>query len=728
MKTHKPLHKKTGTASLLPAQKPSRRRLWVFRIMTVLLVPALFLGILEGGLRLFGVGYSTQAIVKYNLDEKEIYGHNYKFGWRFFPRNIARNFDGFVFDSPKPPHTCRIFVLGESAAMGMPAPAYNFGRILKVMLEEQYPDTHFEVHTAAMVAINSHAVLEIAKDCAEYDPDLFIVYMGNNEVVGPFGPGTVFSPLLPSVSLIRANLAIKATRTGQLLERLLNAIKTRGKTLQRWGGLEMFLEKQVRYDSAALGQVYHHFEKNLRDICQAARRNGARVIVSTIGVNLKDSPPFASLHRDGLTDTEKQTWETLYQEGVIHETAGEGEQAIEKYRAAGQIDDTFADLQFRLGRAYGLAGDSATAEEHYLNACRYDTLRFRADGRINEIIRSVADQRESEGVYFVDGAAALKENSPHKIPGAEFFYEHVHLNFKGNYVLAAALLPTVQKSVPLPPVPPTSSVLTEELAAQRLAYTNFERHDFLNRLFLKMLSRPPFTHQLYHDEFMKATERQIQQVLVQSSGMNDCLQQYKNALQRNPNDWQLLWQYAAFLGAGLNDSKAQEEQLRKVIRLCPYDAAYLSLGKNLHRQGKLKEAMEILTALLDFKANDGSANIELASMYGQLRNTEKYIEHLSIGLSIDPTSSIEPYGALAEAYEQSGKPDKAIQTLYRAIKIFPEAETAPAHATLGYMLNTQGDYEKAMEEFKLALKINPDFENDNLFKSLMTNLETKVKQ
>ena len=41
-----------------------------------------------------------------------------------------------------------------------------------------------------MAAINSHVVLPIAKDAARYEPDLFVVYLGNNEVIGPFSVGS----------------------------------------------------------------------------------------------------------------------------------------------------------------------------------------------------------------------------------------------------------------------------------------------------------------------------------------------------------------------------------------------------------------------------------------------------------------------------------------------------------------------------------------------------------
>ena len=94
-------------------------------------------------------------------------------------------------------------MLGGSAAQGSPDAAFSFGRILEKMLGHKYRDANFEVVNVSMAAINSYVVLEIAKDCAKYNPDLFLVYLGNNEVVGPYGPGTVFTPLLSNLNFIR---------------------------------------------------------------------------------------------------------------------------------------------------------------------------------------------------------------------------------------------------------------------------------------------------------------------------------------------------------------------------------------------------------------------------------------------------------------------------------------------------------------------------------------------
>ena len=42
---------------------------------------------------------------------------------------------------------------------------------------------------AAAPAINSCVLREIPDNCLAHGPDLLIVYMGNNEVIGPFVPG-----------------------------------------------------------------------------------------------------------------------------------------------------------------------------------------------------------------------------------------------------------------------------------------------------------------------------------------------------------------------------------------------------------------------------------------------------------------------------------------------------------------------------------------------------------
>ena len=165
----------------------------------------------------------------------------------------------------------RIFVLGESAAMGDPDPAYGFSRYLEVMLRERFPSMKFEVVNTGSVAINSHVVLPIAEGLAKERPDLFIIYSGNNEVVGPYGPGTALTSSGMSLPVIRASIFVRSTRIGQLLTKV-------GTQKQEWRGMEMFLDKQVPASSPLMQHAYANFEKNLRDTIEvaAARAPGHR--------------------------------------------------------------------------------------------------------------------------------------------------------------------------------------------------------------------------------------------------------------------------------------------------------------------------------------------------------------------------------------------------------------------------------------------------------------------
>src|SRR6185436_14298138 len=132
-----------------------------------------------------------------------------------------------------------------------------------------------EVINIAVTAINSHVIRGIARDCADKHGDWWIVYMGNNEVVGPFGAGTVFGDQTPSLGIIRASLAAKSTRTGQLLDTLRWKLVS-GKP-KSWEGMEMFLKQQVTHDDPRMAKVYQNFDQNLREIVALGGKSGAQV-------------------------------------------------------------------------------------------------------------------------------------------------------------------------------------------------------------------------------------------------------------------------------------------------------------------------------------------------------------------------------------------------------------------------------------------------------------------
>jgi len=187
----------------------------------------------------------------------------------------------------KPAGTIRIYVLGESAAYGDPQPRYGLARVLEAMLALRHPGMRFEVVNAAMTAINSHAVLPIAQDCGRAGGDIWVVYIGNNEVVGSFGASGVFGSQALPLPLIRASLALKTTRTGQCLERVIEATRRRPADQSEWGGMEMFLGQKVRADSPAMEAVYRNFQRNLADILRTGGKREVGIVLSTIKAKMR---------------------------------------------------------------------------------------------------------------------------------------------------------------------------------------------------------------------------------------------------------------------------------------------------------------------------------------------------------------------------------------------------------------------------------------------------------
>ena len=186
----------------------------------MILGPLVVFGSVELALRLAGYGYPTGFFLRTRIRGHEFYVPNAKFTFRFFSSTQARPPLPILMAANKPTNAYRVFLFGESAANGDPDPTFGMGRYLQVLLRERFPKTDFEVLCVAITGINSHTILPIARECARHQGDLWLVYMGNNEMVGPFGAETVFGLRAPPLGLARATLAIKATRTGQLLDAL----------------------------------------------------------------------------------------------------------------------------------------------------------------------------------------------------------------------------------------------------------------------------------------------------------------------------------------------------------------------------------------------------------------------------------------------------------------------------------------------------------------------------
>jgi len=722
-----------------PKNRLTGRRKWAYRLVTVVLVPALFLGVVELGLRLFDYGDPTSFFLAREIDEQSVCVENYHFGRRFFPKGLARHPDHCVFAVPKPAGTYRIFVLGESAAQGFPDSSVGFGRILEVMLRESYPQARFEVINTALVAISSHVILPIARDCARHEPDLFVVYMGNNEVIGPFGATGVFGPFSPSLKLIRASIAAKSLRTGQLLGDLTRWTSS-AKPVSRRKEQETFAKSQVRADDARLAAIYANFARNLQDISEAGSSAGAKVVVCTVGADLKNTAPFASVPPADLTADRAEAWQTTYDEGVQREAAGQHAKAVESFERALAIDDSVANLHFRLGRCQSALGKPDEARRHFILARDLDALRCRVDTRINEAIRTFAANRQAEGIYLTDVESVFAKASPGGVPGENLFYEYVHMNFEGNYLLAHAVFEQVAGLLPewVGPRGADPAAVSRQVCMERLAWSAWRRRKAV-AFIASFLNEAPFLDQLDCAERNKRVERQLADLneRMRSGGLDDAVRAFRRALERADADVPLHREFAELL---IERGEFDEAitHLRTVLKRMPQaGGCFIPLAAALNAQGKTQQALSFCADARRFDPDEtGPLNLQGAILL-KMGKLAEAIAAFKQALAIDPDDArlhenlglvltaqqqqddaikaftsalrLRPHNAgvhlyLANIYRQQNKPDLIVEHLSAAVRIDPDF--LDAHVGLGVTLAELGRPEEALEQYRQALRVH----------------------
>ncbi len=657
-----------------------RVRLWLFRIATALAVPAILVVGAEAGLRLIGYGHRSDFTVPCTIQGRSAFCENDRFSWQFFPAGLFRLPYAFAIPAEKAPAAFRIFVVGESAAQGVPEPSYGFARYLEVMLRDRFPAVTFEVVNTSISSINSHVLLPVARDLARHQPDLFVLYIGNNEVVGPFGPQTSLTPRASSVPLIRAGIFLKSTRLGQLLGGMFARGSNQGSPTE-WRGIRMFLEHQVPADAPAMEPVYHNFRRNLHDIVKAAAGSGAPVLISTVGANLKDCGPFGSLHRPDLTPEEKQAWDARVREGTDLERAGQPAAARDQYLAAATIDDRHAELQFRIGRSYWAAGEYEQARDRFARARDLDVLRFRADGRMNQIIRSVAAEAGGQ-VQLVDGEALFAAASPNGVPGRELFHEHVHLNPRGNYLLAQALFLEVVARLPerVRQSVPTSEPPSQVDAERSLALTSFDRRRVAREIGA-WLSQPPFTYQLDHQEQVRALEQD-------TAGTNGSPQEtasaYQWAISKAPDDHWLRFNHGVFLEE--HEPAAAVAEFRTALALLPGD--YLAREKLvdvLIKTGDLSAALEEGHELLRRMPYHAPAYLTIAYALARLGRLEESIGAYERAVELQAAFAVDAYNQIGVIQLHQGRFAPAVANFQKAIELdTARTRAAELQYNLGY--------------------------------------------
>jgi len=684
----------------------SRRKIWIFRAVAAIGLPLALFCALELALRLAGYGFPTDFFQPARIGGADFLVENEQFGLRFFPPQLARSPAPVVMKAKKAPGSCRIFVLGESAALGDPRPAYGPARYLQALLQERCPGTEFEVICVAMTAINSHAVLPIARECARHEGDFWIVYLGNNEFVGPFGATTVFGAQAPSCGYVRLSLAAQRLRLGQLLMALIR--KLNGDASKTgWGGMKMFLQNQVPPGDPRRAIVERNYQKNLRDILAAGLDARAKIIVNTVAVNLKDCPPFASFVNSNLPPTDAASLALALERASDSERQGDLTNSAQLYEHAVQLQPQLAQLHFALGTWQAQLGKFPAAREHLGLARDLDALPFRTTSNLNDLIRKEAAALAARGVALLDAEAAVATNSPSGIAGEESFYEHVHFNFDGNYRLARLWADQVDASLPATTRRAPGGWASQQRCEQRLGLTDWNRAGVYEDMIRRFLE-PPFTNQSGQARRLETFRAALKAIRdrLDPAASKTARELYVQALATAPDDHRLHENFAEFLEA-TGDLKGAQEHWRRVTELLPHHhVAFFQSGRLALRQNQLPEATAQLQKALALRPDLAEGWLELGKVHAIEGKPTLALEDYERERRLAPADA-RVYYHIGKALSNLNRRSEAIQQLRRAVELKPDYWEA--HYALGEELAFSSQIPEARSEFEQVIRLRPNF-------------------
>jgi tetratricopeptide (TPR) repeat protein len=473
-----------------------------------------------------------------------------------------------------------------------------------------------------------------------------------------------------------------------------------------WGGMQMFLQNQIPPNDPRRETVYRNFEHNLRDILHAGLDSGAKVILNTMSVNLKDCPPFASLTNSNLPSADREQFQKVYQEGLALEKAGSAAEAAHQFEQAAKLDPAFAELQYRWAECLWRSTHN-TARMNYQLACDTDALPFRADTRINTAIRRVAGELGGSSLILSDAESILADASPNGIAGDEVFFEHVHFNFRGNYLLGRLWAEQIMRLLP-GTTTAASSVdwASEEVCELDLGLTPWNR-SFVIESVIRRMQQPPLSSQFNNPALLAALQAELKSLQALQADTNAVMrsgQELVDAIQRAPRD-PFLYDGLANLYEALGDRKRAADAYRKTLELLPYDFySKLQLGRLYGELGQPAEG----EPLLQQAARQRPTIPEVWTELGKVQMTQKKyavaLESYTQAIKLRPQDAAS-ICCQANALSMLNRPLEAIALYQRAIQIQPDL--SQAHFELAGLYAADNRMAEASSEYTEAIRLDP---------------------
>ncbi len=380
--------------------------------------------------------------------------------------------------------------------------------------------------------------------------------------------------------------------------------------------------------------------------------------------------------------------------------------AARLFEQAVKLDPRHAEAHFRLGQSE-LALTNPAARQEFQLACDLDALPFRTDTRLNDAIRHVAGEQTDEGLAFCDTEQALAQTCPAGIAGDEILFEHVHLNFNGNFRLGKLWAEPIGRMLePAGNTPAGSNWMSQAGCDQALGLSIWNRQ-FVLQSVIRLMGTPPLSMQFNNDERLakvKAEELELGELEVQPGAVARAREEFDVALTNAPADGHLYEGLANFLEA-IQDPEGAIAAYRQLWELMPEDFyACLQLGRMLGTQGHPEQGQPFLEEATRLRPYMPDGWFELGNVLAAQQKYAQALESMEQAARFYPNDpAYVCYGA--QMLAKLNRHPEAIEQYRKAIQMRPDLWQA--HLGLAGELVAVDQPEEAMREYSEVIKINP---------------------
>ncbi|MBN1586689.1 MAG: tetratricopeptide repeat protein [Candidatus Omnitrophica bacterium] len=286
-----------------------------------------------------------------------------------------------TFPAVKSQNERRIFVVGGSVARWLETKRFE------ELLKESHPTLQFRIINCGMTSYDSYRESLVQKELLHYEPDLIILFSGNNEF---------FNPVRLNLILYRLNKALSTFASYTAAQEMYFKLKTKLKLPSHFGD----------------PNTLRSFERNINRMLRGAYLRGVPMAVCTLPTNFRDCPPRGNL----------PLYKMDFVEAWLYQSKGELLRASKLWEAYVKRYPDSAHGYFQLARSQEELGLQTSANSSYIEAVRLDS-RGRCTPEKNEMLRRLAQEQHQ---ILVDLEDWFGDRTPTGLPGGESLSDECH--------------------------------------------------------------------------------------------------------------------------------------------------------------------------------------------------------------------------------------------------------------------------------------------------------------